>query len=106
MATIKSTDETFDSIVKENKIVLTDFWASWCGPCVTLAPILEQLSDELKDKGVVIAKHNIDEEPNLPVKFSVRGIPTMILHVDSQHKATKVGLTTKSDLKSWIEQNI
>ena len=106
MATIKSTDETFDNIVKENKIVLTDFWATWCGPCLTLAPILEQLSDELKDKGVVIAKHNIDEEPNLPVKFSVRGIPTMTLHVDSQHKATKVGLTTKSDLKSWIEQNI
>ena len=52
MATIKSTDETFDSIVKENKIVLTDFWASWCGPCVTLAPILEQLSDELKDKAL------------------------------------------------------
>ena len=55
MATIKSTDETFDNIVKENKIVLTDFWATWCGPCVTLAPILEQLSDELKDKGVTIS---------------------------------------------------
>ena len=106
MSTIKSTDETFDNIVKENKIVLTDFWATWCGPCITLAPILEQLSDELKDKGVVIAKHNIDEEPNLPVKFSVRGIPTMTLHVNSTHKATKVGLTNKSDLKTWIEENI
>ena len=106
MATIKSTDETFDNIIKENKIVLTDFWATWCSPCLTLSPILEELSNELKDKGVVIAKHNIDEEPNLPVKFSVRGIPTMTLHVDSQHKDTKVGLTTKSDLKSWIEQNI
>ena len=106
MPTIKSTDETFDNILKENKIVLTDFWATWCAPCISLAPILEQLSDELKDKGVVIAKHNIDEEPNLPVKFSVRGIPTMTLHIDSEHKATKVGLTNKSDLKNWIEKNL
>ena len=104
---VEITDGNFsDVVLNSDKAVLVDFWATWCGPCVTLAPILEQLSDELKDKGVVIAKHNIDEEPNLPVKFSVRGIPTMILHVDSQHKATKVGLTTKSDLKSWIEQNI
>ena len=106
MATLKSTDESFDNLIKENKIVLTDFWASWCGPCLQIAPILEELSDELKDKGVVIAKHNIDEEPNLPTKFGVKGIPTMILHIGSQHKATKVGLTSKTDLKSWIEQNI
>ena len=106
MATLKSTDESFDNLIKENKIVLTDFWASWCGPCLQIAPILEELSDELKDKGVVIAKHNIDEEPNLPTKFGVKGIPTMILHVGSEHKATKVGLTSKADLKSWIEQNI
>ena len=106
MATIKSTDENFDNLIKENKICLIDFWASWCGPCLQIAPILEELSDELKDKGVVIAKHNIDEEPNLPTKFGVKGIPTMILHVGSQHKATKVGLTSKTDLKSWIEQNI
>tara|TARA_B100000073_G_C23366728_1_gene425163 strand:- start:146 stop:466 length:321 start_codon:yes stop_codon:yes gene_type:complete len=106
MATLKSTDESFDNLIKENKIVLTDFWASWCGPCLQIAPILEELSDELKDKGVVIAKHNIDEEPNLPTKFGVKGIPTMILHVGSEHKATKVGLTSKTDLKSWIEQNI
>lgn len=106
MATIKSTDESFDNLIKENKIVLTDFWASWCGPCLQIAPILEELSDELKDKGVVIAKHNIDEEPNLPTKFGVKGIPTMTLHVGAEHKATKVGLTSKTDLKSWIEQNI
>ena len=59
MATLKSTDESFDNLIKENKIVLTDFWASWCGPCLQIAPILEELSDELKDKGVVIAKHNM-----------------------------------------------
>ena len=106
MATIKSTDETFDSIVKENKIVLTDFWASWCAPCVTLAPILEQLSDELKDKGLVIAKHNIDEEPNTPTKYGIRGIPTMLLFKSGELKATKVGATTKSNIVSWIKENI
>ena len=106
MATIKSTDETFDTIVKENKIVLTDFWASWCGPCVTLAPILEQLSDELKDKGLVIAKHNIDNEPNTPTKYGVRGIPTMLLFKNGELKATKVGATTKSNIVSWIKENI
>ena len=106
MATIKSTDETFDNIVKEHKIVLTDFWASWCGPCVTLAPILEQLSDELKDKGIVIAKHNIDEHPNQPTKYGVRGIPTMLLFKGGELKATKVGATTKSNIVSWIKENI
>ena len=106
MATIKSTDETFDSIVKENKIVLTDFWATWCSPCITLAPILEQLSDELKDKGLVIAKHNIDEHPNQPTKYGVRGIPTMLLFKGGELKATKVGATTKSNIVSWIKENI
>ncbi len=106
MATIKSTDNNFDNLIKENKILLTDFWATWCGPCVQISPILEELASELKDKGVVIAKHNIDEEPNFPTKMGVKGIPTMILHVDGQLKDTKVGLTSKSDLKSWIESNI
>ena len=76
MATIKSTDETFDTLLKENKILLTDFWATWCGPCVQIAPTLEEISEEMKE--VIVAKHNIDEEPNLPTKFGVRGIPTMI----------------------------
>ncbi len=106
MATIKSTDDNFENLIKENKIILHDFWATWCKPCINIAPILEELSEELKDKGVVISKHNIDEEPNIPVKYNVRGIPTMILHVDGQLKDTKVGLTSKSDLKSWIESNI
>ena len=106
MATKKVTDESFHSdVINSQKPTIVDFWAEWCGPCKQVAPILEEISNEMKDQ-VIIAKHNIDEEPNLPVKFSVRGIPTMTLHVDSHHKATKVGLTTKSDLKSWIEQNI
>jgi|TARA_B100000795_G_C22619677_1_gene368352 thioredoxin 1 len=104
MATIKSTDETFDTLLKENKILLTDFWATWCGPCVQLAPTLEEISEEMKE--VTVAKHNIDEEPNLPTKFGVRGIPTMILFVNGEQKSVKVGSTPKSDIVSWIKENI
>ena len=106
MATIKSTDESFDKLVKENKILITDFWASWCGPCLQIAPILEELSDELKSKGVVIAKHNIDEELNVPTKFSVKGIPTMIFFVNGEQKAVKVGASNKADLVDVLTKNI
>ena len=104
MATIKSTDETFDTLLKENKILLTDFWATWCGPCVQIAPTLEEISEEMKE--VTVAKHNIDEEPNLPTKFGVRGIPTMILFVNGEQKSVKVGATPKSNIVSWIKENI
>ena len=104
MATVKSTDETFDSLVKENKILLTDFWAPWCGPCTQIAPTLEEISNEMKD--VVVAKHNIDDEPNTPTKFGVRGIPTMLLFKDGQLASQKIGATTKSNIVSWIKENI
>ena len=67
MPTVKSTDETFEKMIKDKKVVVTDFWASWCNPCLIIAPHLEAISDEMKD--VVVAKHNIDEEPNTPTKF-------------------------------------
>lgn len=104
MATIKSTDETFDTLLKENKILLIDFWATWCGPCSQIAPTLEEISEEMKE--VTIAKHNIDEEPNLPTKFGVRGIPTMLLFLDGELKSTKVGATPKSDIVSFIKENL
>ena len=105
MATIKSTDETFDSLVKDNKILLTDFWAEWCGPCKQVGPILEEISNEMSND-VVVAKHNIDEHPNQPTKYGVRGIPTMLLFKGGDLKATKVGATTKSIIVSWIKENI
>ena len=104
MATIKSTDETFDTLVKDNKILLTDFWAPWCGPCTQIAPTLEEISNEIKD--IVVAKHNIDDEPNTPTKFGVRGIPTMLLFKDGQLASQKVGATTKTNIVSWIKENI
>ena len=105
MTTIKSTDETFENLIKENKIVLTDFWAEWCGPCKMIGPILEEISDEMSDK-VTIAKLNIDSEVNSGTKYGIRGIPTMLLFKDGELKATKVGATTKSNIVTWIKENI
>ena len=97
---------TFTSeVLEQSKLVLVDFWAEWCGPCKQIGPILEEISDEMSNE-VVIAKHNIDEEPNTPTKFGVRGIPTMLLFKAGELKATKVGATTKSNIVSWIKENI
>ena len=106
MATVKVNDENFDTeVLKSSKPIVVDFWAEWCGPCKMVGPILEEISDEMAND-VSIAKHNIDEEPNTPTKYGVRGIPTMLLFKDGELKSTKVGATPKSDIVSWIKENI
>jgi len=105
MATIEITDESFDTEIKKNKVLICDFWAEWCAPCRQVAPLLEEISEEMKDQ-VVIAKHNIDENPNQPTKYGVRGIPTILLFVSGELKATKVGVTSKANIISWIKENI
>ena len=106
MATKAITDESFDTdVIKSNKPTVVDFWAEWCGPCKQIGPVLEEISDEMKDQ-VVIAKHNIDQEPNTPTKYGIKGIPTMLLFKGGELKATKVGATTKSNIVSWIKENI
>ena len=106
MATKSITDETFDNeVIKSEKPTVVDFWAEWCGPCKQIGPVLEEISNEMKDE-IIIAKHNIDEEPNTPTKFGIKGIPTMLLFKGGELKATKVGATTKSNIVSWIKENI
>ena len=106
MPTKNVTDENFEAeVLKANKPTLVDFWAEWCNPCKQIGPILEEISDEMKEQ-VVIAKHNIDEHPNQPTKYCVRGIRTMLIFKGGELKSTKVGVTTKSNIVSWIKENI
>ena len=106
MSTKKITDESFETdVVKASIPTVVDFWAEWCGPCKQISPVLEEISDEMKDE-LVVAKHNIDDNPNQPTKYGVRGIPTMLLFKGGELKATKVGATTKSNIVSWIKENI
>ena len=103
MATFSTTDSKFDNDVINSKIpVIVDFWAEWCGPCKQIGPILEQISDEKKDL-INIYKLNIDENPKIPQKFGVRGIPTLMLFQNGQLLDTKIGSLPKSLLNEWID---
>jgi thioredoxin 1 len=103
MGTKAITDASFQSDVLDSDTpVLVDFWAEWCGPCKMIGPSLEEISDELAGK-VVITKINIDENPDAPGKYGVRGIPTMILFKNGEIADTKVGAAPKSALKGWLE---
>ena len=102
MPTRPVTDQSFHTdVISNGTPVLVDFWAEWCGPCRTIGPILEELSTEVS--GVEIVKINIDENPDAPTRYNVRGIPTMILFKDGAPVATKVGAAPKSQIKSWLE---
>ncbi|MFN7038965.1 MAG: thioredoxin [Alphaproteobacteria bacterium] len=100
---ISITDSEFESKVLQSSVpVLVDFWAEWCGPCRQLAPTLDEISNEMGEK-IQVAKVNIDENPNTPSKFGVRGIPTLILFKDGKQVAVKVGALPKSALMEWIK---
>ncbi|MEJ7926616.1 thioredoxin [Sphingobium sp. AN641] len=106
MATKAVTDLSFKAdVINSDRPVLVDFWAEWCGPCKMIGPALEEISDELGEQ-VTIAKVNIDENPDAPGRYGVRGIPTMILFKGGEVIATKVGAAPKSALKGWIESQL
>ncbi len=100
-----SDDNFEDEVLKSGKPVLVDYWAKWCGPCKMITPILEDIAEEYSDR-LTIAKLNIDDNPNTPPKYGIRGIPTLMLFKDGQVEATKVGALSKSQLTAFLEQNI
>jgi thioredoxin 1 len=106
MATTKVSDATFDAdVLKSEGPVLVDFWAEWCGPCKTIAPVLDELAQSMAGK-VTVAKLNIDENPQTTRKYGVRGIPTLLLFKGGQVAATKIGALPKSKLVEWVEASI
>ena len=99
-------DSSFKSdVLDASGPVLVDFWAEWCGPCKQIAPALEEIGTELGDK-LTIAKVNVDENPQTPGQYGIRGIPTLMLFKDGKVAATKVGALPKNKLKEWIESVI
>ncbi|MBV8970922.1 MAG: thioredoxin [Sphingomonadaceae bacterium] len=103
MGTKTVTDDSFEQdVIGSDKPVLVDFWAEWCTPCRQIAPALEDISRELSDQ-VTVVKLNIDDNPDAPARYGVRGIPTMILFKNGQPAATKVGAAPKTQLQTWLE---
>ena len=103
---VHTSDGTFDADVLQNeKAVLLDFWAEWCGPCKMIAPLLEEVAVDYADK-LAVVKLNVDENPNTAQKFGIRSIPTLILFKDGDVQAQKMGAMPKSQLEEFLETNL
>ncbi|MGA8513986.1 MAG: thioredoxin TrxA [Burkholderiaceae bacterium] len=99
-------DASFEAdVLQSKKPVLVDYWAEWCGPCKMIAPILDEVASAYGDK-LQIAKMNVDENRDVPGKFGIRGIPTLMIFKDGQLAATKVGAMSKSQLTAFIDQQL
>ena len=100
------TDTTFETeVLMASKPVLVDYWAEWCGPCKMIAPILDEVATAYDGK-LQIAKMNVDENRDIPSKFGIRGIPTLMLFKNGQLAATKVGAMSKAQLTAFIDQQL
>jgi thioredoxin 1 len=100
------TDESFEpEVLKSDVPVLVDYWAEWCGPCKAVAPVLDEVAKEYSGK-LKIAKLNVDENQEIPKKYGIRGIPTLMLFKNGNIEATKVGALSKSQLTAFLDSNI
>lgn len=104
--TIQVTDDDFEAnVLNSDRPVVVDFWAEWCGPCKQIGPALEELASDLDGK-VTIAKINIDDNPNVPVKYGIRSIPTLMMFKGGEVASTQIGGTSKGKLAEWIESGV
>ena len=103
---LHTSDEGFDTdVLQSERPVLVDYWAEWCGPCKMIAPILEEVASEYGEK-IKVCKMNIDENQETPPRYGIRGIPTLILFKNGEVEATKVGALSKTQLQSFLDDNI
>jgi thioredoxin 1 len=101
-----TTDATFEAdVLQSTQPVLVDYWAEWCGPCKMIAPILDEVATSYDGK-LLIAKMNVDENRDIPAKFGIRGIPTLMIFKSGQLAATKVGAMSKAQLTAFIDQQL
>ena len=106
MSIINITNENFESeVLKADKPVLVDFWAEWCGPCKMIAPILEQVAEEYKDR-LTLAKLDVEENQNIAMQYAVRSIPTLMLFKGGDVQIQHVGMLSKEQLGQLLEENL
>jgi thioredoxin 1 len=99
-------DSSFENdVLKAAQPVLVDYWADWCGPCKMIAPFLDEVAREYAGR-VIVAKVNIDQNPDTPARYGIRGIPTLMLFKDGSVAATKVGALSKSQLTAFVDSNL